>query len=365
MYTKTTKQLIRDAKLLAGVLNSDFTDFQISTSLLNDCYREMYDKLSEEGNFFIEYESFEGKSFALPDDCYRVLNVYKKEGEKLFPITANSPDQFIDGTYYIENNAIYINTNRDNDTYTIRYSTLPMTLTAPDNPVELPVTASNATFGKMTDDGVYLQTGGVSYYWDFATNEVTQAAFQSVQQPYYFLGKNLVVTTSGGKVTSMLWGNSETEEIVDYFKLNGLDIASVVVSDPYIFVNYTDNHIAVFNAFNGTEWNQLDYTGKTTLGRIVAAWTNDSTGKGVIFYNLYTQKYYYCSFVPDTVLKYPTNTFFSLLEYKLAVILGSMLGMPNDYIANVKVPEAEEAFYATLRKDGYAPVRISNVWQRR
>lgn len=367
MYTKSTKQLIRDAKILGGVFNSEFTDFQISTSLLNDIYRELYTKLTEEGRFFVKHINFTGNSFDLPNDCYRVLNVYKitSNGSKI-SLTSNSSDQFIPSTYYIENNCIYIN-DSDSSEYSIKYSELPMTLTAPDDPIPMPEDKTIESFGLMTQDEVNFRADGTNYVWNFNDNEITETdTFQQVTQPYYFLCKDLVVTTSNNKVTSMLWGNTETEEIIEYFNHpnDEVYITSVVVSDPYIFVNYSDNHIAVFTGFNGTEWNLLESTGKTTLGKIVAAYTNDITGKGVIYYNAYTRKYYLCSFVPDTLLKYPTNTFFSLIEYKLAAMLMSMTGLVNDYLVSVKIPEAEELFYSTLRKDGYAPVRISNVYHK-
>lgn len=362
MLTKTTKQLIEDARVLGGVYNSDFTNFQISTSLLNDIYRSLYDDLTEEGSFFVEYYDFTGNEAELPIDCYRVLNVYRKEGDRFKALRANSADQYIEGTYYIENNNIYINNASSEEEYRIRYSKLPMTLTCPDDPIKCPVDIAPTEWGLMTDDGVYFKEGGTERYWNFKGETVEDRVFKSVSKPYYFLGKDLIVNKSEGKVTSMLWGNTEVEDIIDYFSVDGLDIESVVISDPYIFVNYSNNHIKVFNGFRGTEWNILASTGKPTLGKIVAANTNDSTGKGVIYYNAYTQSYYLASFVPDTVLSYPTNAFFSLIEYKLSALLMSMVGMGNEYLISKLIPEAEETFYKTLRKDGYSPVRISNVY---
>lgn len=361
VLTKTTKQLIEDARVLGGVYNSDFTNFQISTSLLNDIYRSLYDDLTEEGSFFVEYYDFNGNESELPINCYRVLNVYRKEGERFKALRANSADQYIDGTYYIENNNIYINSTEDGE-YRIRYSKLPMTLTCPDDPIKCPLDIAPTEWGLMTEDGVYFKEGGTERYWNFKGEAVEDKTFRAVSKPYYFLGKDLIVNTDGSKVTSMLWGNTEVEDIIDYFSVDGLNIESVVVSDPYIFVNYSNNHIKVFNGFRGTEWNILASTGKPTLGKIVAACTNDSTGKGVIYYNAYTQGYYLASFVPDTVLSYPTNAFFSLIEYKLSALLMSMVGIGNEYLISKLIPEAEETFYKTLRKDGYSPVRISNVY---
>lgn len=361
LLTKSTKQLIEDARVLGGVYNSDFTNFQISTSLLNDIYRSLYDDLTEEGSFFVDYYDFTGNETELPRDCYRVLNVYRKEGERFKPLRANSADQYIENTYYIENSNLYINCKAEKE-YRIRYSKLPMTLTCPDDPIKSPRDISPTEWGLMTEDGVYFKENGKSYYWDFKAETIEEKAFKPVSQPYYFLGKDLIINKKGDKVTSMLWGNTEVEDIIDYFTIEGLDIKSVVVSDPYIFVNYSNNHIMVYNGFKGTEWNILISTGKPTLGKIVAAHTNDSTGKGVIYYNAYTQSYYLASFVPDTVLSYPTNAFFSLIEYKLSALLMSMVGLGNEYLISKLIPEAEETFYKTLRKDGYSPVRISNVY---
>ena len=237
-----------------------------------------------------------------------------------------------------------------------------MTLTCPDDPIKSPRDINPTEWGLMTEDGVHFKENGKSYYWDFKSETIEESTFKSAVHPYYFLGKDLIINKKGDKVTSMLWGNTEVEDIIDYFTIEGLDIKSVVVSDPYIFVNYSNNHIMVYDGFKGTEWNILISTGKPTLGKIVAAHTNDSTGKGVIYYNAYTQSYYLASFVPDTVLSYPTNAFFSLIEYKLSALLMSMVGLGNEYLISKLIPEAEETFYKTLRKDGYSPVRISNVY---
>ena len=69
MLTKTTKQLIEDARVLGGVYNSDFTNFQISTSLLNDIYRSLYDDLTEEDKKYLRLKW--GKTYK-PEEWVRL-----------------------------------------------------------------------------------------------------------------------------------------------------------------------------------------------------------------------------------------------------------------------------------------------------
>ena len=69
---------------------------------------------------------------------------------------------------------------------------------------------------------------------------------------------------------------------------------------------------------------------------------------------------WYTSFTPDTLLNYPSNTFFQLLIYKLAANLTALNGTQNQYLIEVQIPEAEVAFAEHLAKDNISVVRMQN-----
>lgn len=361
MITKTASEIIEAAKWLGQVGSSDFSTFEIATGLLNDEYLQLYKEISETGNFYTKYVYFNGNICELPSDCYRVLGVYKVVNEAKYALTPSASKQFIDGTYKIENNAVQIiGTIWNSQKFCVKYSVIPQTLTAPDKDVDTGLTKGSATYtwNAMTDDGVYYVVNGVAKYLDFGT----MASEDKVQVAAsdYFMGGHL--TFSAGKI--LFNGNDVTDEIFPNMP-TGLTIDSIAVSDPYCFVNLSDGHIAIVeydpgsDVWGTTEWIHLEARGKTTLGKIVAAWTNSKTGRGVIYYNQYDDKYYYASFVPDTVLSYPNQEFYSLLEYRLGALLASMIGLPVSYLSEVLIPRAEQQFYDTLRKDSYQATRIN------
>ena len=97
--------------------------------------------------------------------------------------------------------------------------------------------------------------------------------------------------------------------------------------------------------------------------------TDDTTGKGCVWFNSDDGNYYFCSFVPDTILNYPTSALFSLLEYRIAASMLGLLNMNNDYLIKTLLPEAECEFYKTLHYGNTASRRTnynrrSHVWVR-
>lgn len=361
MITKTASEIIDAAKWLGQVGNSDFSSFEIATGLLNDEYLQLYKEISETGNFYTNYIYFNGNICELPSDCYRVLGVYKVVGENKYPLTPSSSKQFIDGTYKVENNTVQvIGTIWNSSKYCVKYSVIPVTLTAPDKDIDTGLTKGSTTYqwNAMTEDGVYYVANGTAKYLDFTT--MTSEGKTQVAASDYFMGGHL--TFSAGKI----YYNSVdvTDDIFPNMPA-GLTVDSIAVSDPYCFVNLSDGHIAIVeydpasDVWGATEWIHLETKGKTTLGKIVAAWTNSKTGRGVIFYNQYDDKFYYASFVPDTILSYPNQEFYSLLEYRLGATLASMVGLDNSYLTEVLIPRAEQQFYDTLRKDSYQAQRIN------
>lgn len=125
-------------------------------------------------------------------------------------------------------------------------------------------------------------------------------------------------------------------------------ITNIQYHSPYMMVSYSDGVICIYTGFKRAVWNYNCITGHDTVGEIIALNTNDITGFGCVWHNFDDDNYYYAPFVPDTVLSYPTSALFALLEYRLAAILCSLLGMDNGYLTDKLLSEAEQNFYSTL-----------------
>ena len=345
MVTYTASDIIRTAKIVGNVSNVNMSNFDLSTTLLNTEYQRLYDRIVMANGANIKEEHFvTDEPFYIPDDCMHIIGVFS--GKKL--LSKSSPRQFIPGNYRIENNKIIFDGFGPVDAW-IKYSTMPQTITAPDAPEEIKENVLEV--GLVTDKGFYFRdNNGVEKYYDFSSQESAEKPFKSASNR--FLDHTLefdgeTVTYNGTDVTHI-------------FAREDVDIDSVRVSDPYAIVNYSDKRSFIFYGFEGADqlnWNEAK--GKETYGEVLGFTTNDLTGKGCIWRDE-NGGVWYTSYTPDTLLNYPSNTFFQLLIYRLAEVLTSMNGVQNQYLVEKMTPSAEVAFEEHLAKDNISVVRMNN-----
>ena len=345
MITYCASDIIRQAKIVGKVSNVNLSNFELCNSLLNTEYQKLYDKIVMANGASIKEEHFiADEPFNLPDDCYHIIGVYS--GKKL--LSKSSPKQFIQGNYRIENNQIVFDGFGPDNTW-IKYSTLPQTLTAPDSPEE--IKEDVVEVGLVTDKGFYFRdNNGAEKYYDFSSQESVEKPFKSASNRFLdgtleFDGET--ITYNGTDVTHI-------------FAREDVNIDSVKVSDPYTVVNYSDKRSFIFYGFEGADqlnWNEAK--GKETYGEVLGFTTNDLTGKGCIWRDE-NGDVWYTSFTPDTLLNYPSNTFFQLLIYRLAASLTALNGVQNQYLIEVQIPEAAVAFEEHLAKDNLNVVRMNN-----
>ena len=342
MVTYTASDIIKQAKILGNVLNINMTNFDLATTLLNTEYQKLYDKIVMANGANIKTIEMTQKPFLLPEDCYHIIDI-KRNNKSL---RKSSVRQSIPGTYKIENEEIICEAS----SIVLKYSLLPETITAPDEPIKLDVDIKEC--GLVTEDGFYYKDkNDKELYFDFSTNESTEKSFK--EQSKAFLDHDLDF------INNKIYYN--VTDVTYLFKRDDAEIKSIVTSDPYAIVNYSDNTSYIFYGFEGSD--QLNYNeskGKKTLGQVLGFTTNDLTGRGCIWQDI-SGDIYLTSFTPDTVLNYPSNTFFQLLIYKLAAVLQSMNGTLNQYLTDVLLPDAQIAFDEHLAQDNLVTNRMNNV----
>lgn len=345
MITYTASDIIRQAKIVGNVSNLNMTNFELCNSLLNSEYQKLYDKIVMANGASIKEEHFTtDEPFDIPEDCYHIIGVYS--GKKL--LSKSSPRQYIKGNYRIENNKIIFDGFGPVDAF-IKYSTLPQTLTAPDASEEIKEDVKEV--GLVTDKGFYFKdSNSTEKYYDFSSQESVEKPFKEASTR--FLDHTLEFVD--GAI------NYNGTDVTHIFAREDVDIDSVKVSDPYAIVNYSDKRSFIFYGFEGADqlnWNEAK--GKETYGEVLGFTTNDLTGKGCIWRDE-NGDVWYTSFTPDTLLNYPSNTFFQLLIYKLAAALTALNGVQNQYLIEVQIPEATVAFAEHLAKDNLNVVRMNN-----
>lgn len=358
MFTYTASEILEAAKFYANVRNSDILDFAGATILLNEEYNRLYTDVIRETRAFSNYIEFEGNETELPDDCYEVYNVMVDNS----PIEVSPNGQYIPGTYYIENNILHIIGSTSN-TKRVYYAPKPVTITTPDEMVETDI-PSDATITKVTSDYIYYTDTNSDNYKYVIANGASESE-ESAQTPStseVFLDG----TIDFSDLTSITYtSDGDTEDVTSYFTRDDVTISNFVVSDPYIMVSYSDNKIYIFTGFDGTEWNPKISSGKNTYGEILGLYTDDRTGKGCVYNDGVNDHLYYASFVPDTILEYPNQIFFTLLEYRLAAKLCMLTNQEPGYLLNNMLEEAEVTFYSTLSKNAASGFRVRNVNERK
>ena len=340
MITYTASDIIRQAKVVGNVLNVNMSNFDLSTTLLNTEYQKLYDKIVAANGASIKEEYMDQEPFVIPEDCYHIIGVYKNKR----PLPKSSIKQNIAGTYRIENNIILCK-----GPITLKYSTLPQTITAPDKPELLDADVKEC--GLVTDYGFYYKdSNDVELYFDFSKRESEEKTFKPASNK--FLDHTLEF--DGETVTY------NDTDVTYIFERDEATIDNIKVSDPYAIVNYSDKKSFIFYGFEGADqlnWNESK--GKETYGEVLGFTTNDITGRGCIWKDE-NGDIYYTSFTPDTLLNYPSNTFFQLLIYRLAGVLTALNGVQNQYLVENLIPNAEVAFTEHLAKDNVTVMRMNN-----
>lgn len=354
--TRTAKEIIRNAKWFGNLRNSNTSDFETCNSVLNNEFYRLYNDIVRETDEWVRAFEFDGNAVLLPDDCMYVVGVYIKgsNDDFLSPVSPSPKGQYVPTEYKIENNSIRVIGNIGGSrSYVVKYVTMPPTITAPDENEKLDIKADLIL--SRDDTTFYYRNEDVWYIYDTETKSSTETDEDVGLQRTYTYGDKTITC------------NYETQEweIPEEFQRTGLNVVWADFDYPYAVITYSDGSVWVYTGFEGTEWNVFNTSGHFTRGKAWTLRTNDTTGKGIVFTNARDGNIYWCSFVPDTVLSYPHQVFFQLLEYRIASTLAAIIGLNATYVNEVLIPQAETLFYDTIKKDHFLPTRIINASRRK
>lgn len=356
---KTSREIINQAMKLSQCQNSRAFDFAFLVSLLNSCYSKIYNDLMGYSNSFMNYFTFTESEAVLPNDCYKVMMVYKGKEENPFILSQSSYNNFIPNTYYIENNTIRIVGKKDSQKVTVKYSCLPITLTAPDNPekISLSVGIKANTAVQLTDDGFYyVGTDNQNHFYSFENKtDETSSTYPTTNTKF----NNYTLSRSGNTVT---WNNIDVSAYFIAYDQNTntqLNISEMVWDNTHIAIRYDNNDLYFMNG----DWekvlvNPYLYKGRYfKINGIYGCYCDDSTGKGFLVRDE-NNNLLYIDFVPDTVLNYPISVFFDIIEDMMAVQLQALCSIDNDAL-QTKLTNDEQSFYESLARSQQG-IRIKN-----
>ena len=150
MIRYNASDVIKKAKQLADLENSDFISWNESITLLNDAYQNVYQKSINKGNNdFVRVIQTSEKCINLPRDFYQLKALTLKQDRFNTPIMRRPQNgSFDDLSYDIYNNTLLIN-GYSNGTIILEYYPTPLTLTLPneDEVIDLPIGSDETLVG--------------------------------------------------------------------------------------------------------------------------------------------------------------------------------------------------------------------------
>ena len=282
MIRYNASDVIKKAKQLADLENSDFISWNESITLLNDAYQNIYQKSINKGNNdFVRVIQTSEKCINLPRDFYQLKALTLKQDRFNTPIMRRPQNgSFDDLSYDIYNNTLLIN-GYSSGTIILEYYPTPVTLTLPneDVTIDLPIGSDetlvgaykNVYFVKRTDKEssskpLYNKTYIVAINRD--TGEEAKVAEQSIYSEEYAVSENILFSIGDYVLFTGIHHDSVgSGTYKDYDCIIGLNIVDFSVSVQDRKDKY-DNYLALgFNFYDDTECNITveEYSGKKRI----------------------------------------------------------------------------------------------------
>ena len=281
MIRYNASDVIKKAKQLADLENSDFISWNESITLLNDAYQNIYQKSINKGNNdFVRVIQTNEKCINLPRDFYQLKALTLKQDRFNTPIMRRPQNgSFDDLSYDIYNNTLLIN-GYSSGNIILEYYPTPVTLTLPneDVTIDLPIGSDetlvgaykNVYFVKRTDKEdpskpLYNKTYIVAINRD--TGEEAKVAEQALHSEEYAISEDILFSIGDYVLFRGIHHDAESfETYVDYdcvIRLNIVDF-SIVVQDRKDKYGYT---ALGFNFYDDTECNITveEYNGKKRI----------------------------------------------------------------------------------------------------
>ena len=282
MIRYNASDVIKKAKQLADLENSDFISWNESITLLNDAYQNIYQKSINKGNNdFVRVIQTSEKCINLPRDFYQLKALTLKQDRFNTPIMRRPQNgSFDDLSYDIYNNTLLIN-GYSSGTIILEYYPTPVTLTLPnkDEVIDLPIGSDetlvgaykNVYFVRRTDKEdpskpLYNKTYIVAINRD--TGEEAKVAEQSIYSEEYAVSDDILFSIGDYVLfTGMHHDSVGSGTYKDYDCIIGLNIVDFSVNVQDRKDKY-DNYLGLgFNFYDDTECNITveAYSGKKRI----------------------------------------------------------------------------------------------------
>ena len=371
--------IVKAAKQIADLENSDFISWNENIRLLNEAWTAVHQKLINKGDFTFVNEMDIGKEQELPTDFYQVSSILDNYNTPVPRYSIGMNDSQI--WYKIINNKLILNGLQSAK---LTYFTKPQFLTYPAETIvdALPLEAGEVI--KFACDNYALTNKNV---WNIKEASVVRAAVET----------DVYVDAYGRTY-------SATEKPIFYpdgrcFKLTqdsctdinckvaySDDIENITFDGVYYYVRYSSNgNINVFEQGNPTNIDVLEgFSSNIYFNNEHKFYIKD----GVVFiddipmydasiynnkvymlkidlntgYGLFTNNNKILSIAVDTELNLPNNLYYNVLAYMLAFSYCCKQGKDASYVS-AQLNSNVELLYDTLTNDAFSQMKITNIYR--
>lgn len=396
MRKTTTLEIVRRAKELADISNSDIISYEEELNYLNDAWKQLYQLMINKGDQFFTKEvrlvanrgSSNGyTSYNLPEDVYQIVSISNPESGSIWTRHAAS-EGFDNGSYELVNNKLRIYGYASN--IVLRYWVNPMYLTFPNKKITLDI--ENLNVIDTAGNNALLADGRIVNL--ISGNEVGNVDEANISD--YHLGNGHVGLTAivdGVRYLAVIGYNNkeiitqviEPDDVVHWFKdenynllysindelYKGHRLVETLETVPEDDGVYIEGKLIEGNCFpikfegqncylkNSDEEVSIVYLN----GYEVPVDVEDIIIKGFCKYGLITSNgtvNFLQSYMPNVVMNLPNELFFSLLSAQLATYYCAKQNADNNGVA-VMLMAFKQQYMDSLSQDATYG-RILNVY---
>lgn len=361
----TATKLVRRAKQIADIANSDFLNYEEDTEYLNSAWKNVYQTIINYNlNVFTVEATLVGAAgvYKLPFDCYQIKSVKNPITGREIPRRSDS-ESVLGATYEVVNNTIRLGPSAG--PVSITYWRKPFFLSIPDKEIETHLEENRVILDSCNnsillgdnmigvEQKMYVQnllsdstlelpyTPDPEYNWYLGNNFILKCNDSTIQA-YDFYGNMIdeatnidyvyVLAKADNGLYYLTKSNEEDESIVDVYELFGDKIAEVSVNADTANIIGIDGEfypVKVENVFpigifddrpayitESKELHLINPNGSEIIEKI------DVPSIGTVTltkYGFLTFDGTLYSCIPDTELDFPNNLYYDCISYDLAV----------------------------------------------
>ena len=371
--------IVKAAKQIADLENSDFISWNENIRLLNEAWTAVHQKLINKGDFTFVDEINIGKEQYLPEDFYQVSSVLDNYHTPVPRYSIGMNDSQI--WYKIINNKLILNGLQSAK---LTYFTKPQFLTYPAETIVDALPLSEGETIKFACDNYALTNLNI---WDIKEASVVRAATETdvyvdAYGRTYSANEKPIFYPDGRcfKLTSTECTDAKCK--VAYSD----DIENITSDGVFYYVRYSSTgNINVFEQNNPTNIDVYEgFSSNIYFNNEHKFYIKD----GVVFiddipmydasiynnkvymlkidlntgYGLFTNNNKILSIAVDTELNLPNNLYYNVLAYMLAFSYCCKQGKDASYVS-AQLNSNTELLYDTLTNDAFSQMKITNIYR--